>query len=349
MNLPPEFPIIEGAYLRDLLAQPQALADTVAGLRAAPPWAHRAAGDTKIVLTGMGSSLHALHPLQLRLVRAGHTAIMVETGELAHTQANLLDDRTMVVVVSQSGRSVETLQLLERIEQRAKRPFLIGVTNTPDSPLDRQAQAVVRMRAGPEFSVSCKTYLATLVALEWLSGALGGDDLGAILGELEQAAPAAQSYLAGWREHVEQLIGELRGARDLFITGRGGSLAAAGTGGLIVKESAHFHAEGMSSPAFRHGPFEMINGDVFVLVLAGDPATAALNEALVGDVRAAGGRAALVGETAAPGAFRLPKVPARLRPIVEMLPVQMVSLALGALAGREAGRFERATKVTTIA
>ncbi len=348
MNLEPPS-IIEGAYLRDLLAQPQALADTVAGLSGAPKWEHRAASYAKIVLTGMGSSLHALHPSQLRLVQAGYTAMMVETGELIHTQANLLDDRTMVVVVSQSGRSVEIVQLLDLLQQRAARPFVIGVTNTADSPLAVRANAVVLMRAGPEFSVSCKTYLATLVALEWLGGALCGDDLGAIVRELEQAAPAAQDYLADWRQHAQQLVGELKGVRDLFITGRGGSLAAAGTGGLILKESAHFHAEGMSSPAFRHGPFEMISDGVFVLVFAGDSSTAPLNEALVRDVRAVGGRAEIVGGAAPQGAFRLPEVPARLRPVVEMLPVQMISLALGALAGREAGRFERATKVTTIA
>ncbi len=348
MNLGPPS-VIEGAYLSDLLAQPQALADTVAGLREMPRWEHRAAGYARIVLTGMGSSLHALHPLQLRLVQSGHTAMMVETGELIHAQANLLDDRTMVVVVSQSGRSVETLQLLDLLKQRAQRPFVIGVTNTSDSPLALRAHAVVPMRAGPEFSVSCKTYLATLVALEWLGAALCGDDLEAIVRELEQAAPAVQDYLGDWRKHVAHLVGELEGVRDLFITGRGGSLAAAGTGGLIVKESAHFHAEGLSSPAFRHGPFEMISREVFVLVFAGDPVTAPLNEALVRDVRAAGGRAVLIGEAAARGACRLPEVPARLRPVVEMLPVQMVSLALGALAGREAGRFERASKITSIA
>jgi glucosamine--fructose-6-phosphate aminotransferase (isomerizing) len=70
---------------------------------------------------------------------------------------------------------------------------------------------------------------------------------------------------------------------------------------------------------------------------------------LVRDVRAAGGRAALVGDAEEPGVFRLPAVPACVRPVVEMLPVQMVSLALGALAGREPGRFERGSKVTTTA
>jgi glucosamine--fructose-6-phosphate aminotransferase (isomerizing) len=349
MSVSPALNVIEGAYLRDLLAQPQALADTAAGLRESPPLACRAAGFAKVVLTGMGSSLHALHPLQLRLVRAGHAAMMVETGELAHTQLNLLDDRTLLVVVSPSGRSVETLQLLERLAQRPARPFVVAVTNTPGSPLAASAHAVMPLRAGAESSVSCKTYVATLAALEWLGAALCGDDLPAALDELDQAAPAAQAYLADWRDHVQELAGRLGGVRDLFITGRGSSLAAAATGGLIVKESAHIHAEGMSSPAFRHGPFEMVNLAVLVLVLAGDAATAALNEALVRDVRAAGGRAALVGEAANPGAFRLPGAPARLRPVLEILPVQMISLALSALAGREAGRFERASKITTVA
>jgi glucosamine--fructose-6-phosphate aminotransferase (isomerizing) len=223
------------------------------------------------------------------------------------------------------------------------------VTNTADSPLARGARAIVWTRAGQEHSVSCKTYLATLVALEWLGGGLCGEDPGAVLRELEQAVPAAQGYLAEWRQHVQTLVGELQGVRTLFITGRGASLAAAGTGGLIVKESTHVPAEGMSCPAFRHGPFEMVSAQVFVLVFAGDPATAALNAALVRDVRAADGRASLVSDFEEPGAFRLPAVPACVRPVVEMLPVQMVSLALGALTGREPGRFERGSKVTTVA
>jgi glucosamine--fructose-6-phosphate aminotransferase (isomerizing) len=341
--------IIEGAYLRDLLAQPQALADTVDGLRERTAWEHRAAGYSKIVLTGMGSSLHALHPLQLRLVNAGHTALMAETGELIHAQAHLLDERTMVVAVSQSGRSAETVQLLNLLDVQKKRPYLVGVTNTADSPLALRADAVVLTRAGAESSVSCKTYLTTLVALEWMGDALCGGDGEAIIRDLEQAAPAAQDYLADWRQHVQQLISDLKEVRDLFITGRGASLATAGTGGLILKESAHFHAEGMSCPAFRHGPFEMIGSHVLVVVLAGAAETLALNGALVRDVNAAGGRAVMVSDNIEPGPFRLPGVPTPLRPVVEMLPVQMISLALAALAGREAGRFERATKVTVIA
>jgi glucosamine--fructose-6-phosphate aminotransferase (isomerizing) len=102
----------------------------------------------------------------------------------------------------------------------------------------------------------------------------------------------------------------------------------------------------MSSAAFRHGPMELLGPDVFVLVFAGAARTMTLNEALVADVLAAGARSALAGEDADEAVFRLPRVPERLRPLVELLPVQMITLALAAIDGREAGRFERAAKVT---
>lgn len=341
--------VLEGSYLQDLLSQPRGLIDTIEALRLQPPLPPAAAGYGRIVLTGMGSSLHAQHPLQLRLLHHGRTACLVETAELIHEQSSLLDERTLVVAVSQSGRSAETVQMLDLIAGRAKRPFVVGVTNTPDSPLAQRADAVVALRAGPEFSVSCKTYLATLVALEWLGASLCGDDLGGVLRDLDGAAPRVETYLGRWRSHVVEIAGKLSRLQHLFLLGRGASLAAAFTGGLILKESTRFHAEGMSCPAFRHGPLEMVSPGLFAVVFSGGAGTAAVNAALARDIRAAGGRAALVGEESDLDAFRLATAPERLRPVLEMLPVQMVSLALAALAGREPGRFERATKVTTVA
>lgn len=341
--------VLEGAYQRDLLAQPKALADTVAGLQSLPPLPERARTCPQIVLTGIGSSLHALYPLKLRLARAGRAALMVETGELVHALSAILDGDTLIVAVSQSGRSVEMMQLLELIGKQTKRPFLVGVTNSIDSPLATRSDTVVPLAAGPEYSVSCKTYLSTLVALEWLGGALCRDDLGPIIAELEQAAPLVQDYLANWRAHVTQLASEFGQLRHLFLLGRGVSLAAVGTGALIIKESTRFHAEGMSCPAFRHGPLEMVTPGLYALVFSGDPATEELNKTLARDIRSAGGRAAIVGEDAELSAFHLPSAPARLRSILEMLPVQMLTLAIAALAGREPGRFERATKITVVA
>jgi glucosamine--fructose-6-phosphate aminotransferase (isomerizing) len=224
----------------------------------------------------------------------------------------------------------------------------IGVTNTAGSPLAERADETVMMHAGAEFSVSCKTFLATLIALEWLGAMLCRDDRRRTEAILEAAVPATEQYLAGWETKVAELIDLLRGVRDLFVVGRGNSMATAGTGGLILKESTHFHSEGMSSPAFRHGPFEMSGPDTVVLVCTGDARTAALNENLLGDVRAAGGRAYLIGPNSDVDALRIAQVDGAIRPVLEMLPVQMVSLALGALAGREPGKFELLTKVTTV-
>jgi len=265
--------------------------------------------------------------------------VLMETSELIHYLPLALDAKTLLIAASQSGRSVEMVRALD-----VKQPdcFTLAITNTAEAPLARRANAVVPTHAGEEFTVSCKTYVATLMAVAWLGNVLAARSNG----ELAQAAPAVSAYLSDWRRHVGSTAEALGGARHFFYLGRGDSLAAAGTAGLITKESTHVHAEGMSAAAFRHGPVEMVDGAVFALVFAGDPATAALNARLVEDIRRAGGRAVLAGEDAEAGAFRLPRVPAVVRPMVEILPVEMITLALAAAHGREAGRFERATKVT---
>ncbi len=228
-------------YLRDILEQPEALRVTLEGLRAG-----RGLGDIparlgrgdfrRVVLTGMCSSLHALYPLHYRLIRSGFTSLMIETSELVHHACALLEPATLLVAVSQSGRSAETLRLLERAGRRAA---LIAVTNTPDSPLALGADRLVLTRAGAESSVSCKTYVSALMALAWLGEILCGEDPQPVLAQLEGASEAARGYLADWEGHVRDLMPRMEAMRHLFLVGRGNSLAAARTGGLIIKESAH--------------------------------------------------------------------------------------------------------------
>jgi len=335
---------VEGPYLRDILAQPVALADTVAGLCAAPAWLPLGGFD-RIMLTGMGASFHALHPLLIQLVAHGFCAAAYETSELIHYYAAVLSPRTLVIAVSQSGRSVEIVRLLDAAVPGMR---IIGVTNTPDSPLATRADHCVMTRAGAEYSVSTKTFVTILAALAWLGAALCVGDRRAIERTLREAPPAAAEYLAGWETKVASLVELLDGVRALFVTGRGTSLAAAGTGGLILKESAHFHAEGMTCSAFRHGPFEMSGPEAFLLACAGDARTTALNANLVQDVRNAGGKAALIGPQSDVDAFRIPETSPAVRPVLEMLPLQLVSLAVAALAGHSPGNFKLLTKVTTI-
>jgi glucosamine--fructose-6-phosphate aminotransferase (isomerizing) len=346
----PPLHVIEGPYLRDILDQPRALEETHRHLSSSAPLDDVARRVTegayeRVVLTGMGSSLHGLHPLHLRLVNAGAPAVMVESSELLHYQQRLLDQGTLLVLVSQSGRSAEILRLLEVAGGRLE---TLAVTNTADSPLAAQASAVLLTHAGEEATVACKTHLATQMALAWLGTRLTGGDLEGTRAALATTIPAVRRYLEDWRAHVEELAGLLAGVRAVYHVGRGPSLGTACSAGLITKEATHRPSEGLSSAAFRHGPMEMLDEGVFVLVFAGEERTRALNEALVADVRTAGARAFLVAEDAVHAALRLPTVPSVARPVVEMLPVEMLTLAIPALDGREAGTFRVGGKVTTV-
>lgn len=341
--------IVEGKYLQDILDEPRALEATLAGLDPSPVLINVAQclADGKfhrVVLTGMGSSFHALHPLNLQLISHGFTALMVETSELVHYQSRFFDPKTLIVAVSQSGQSAEMIRLAEVNRERSE---LVAVTNTPQSPLVQHSTGALFTQAGAEFSVSCKTYVTALMVLKFLGDVLCQRDPQQSLRELERTPMLVGEYLNRWKEHVELLAKKLRSIDHLFFVGRGTSLAAVGTGALIIKESDHFNAEGMSSAAFRHGPFEMLSEDTFVVVFSGDEKTRDLNQRLLADIQQGGGHAEFIGQNSSLGPLRLQDHGESVRPILEILPVQMITLALAALANREAGKFERAAKITT--
>lgn len=339
--------IVEGPYLADILDQPRAVQATMDALFADPHVLPQVArirkkSHRRIVLTGMGASLHALYPLQLALTAQGETPCCVETAELNHSLPSLLAPESVIVAVSQSGQSIEMVRLLEQNRGRAS---IIGVTNTEDSPLYRKADFCMLTAAGDEFSVSTKTYLASLIALEVLAAAWAGD-LDGLRDELAGTADLIASYLASWVEYVATLASLLDGARQYFLVGRGRSLASCGTGALILKEATRSFAEGMSSAAFRHGPLEMVSRESLVLVFDGDPHLRSLNRKLVRSIQQHGGCAESIGVESDVPALRLPDSLKRKLNVLEILPIQMLTLAIAARAGVEAGRFEYATKVT---
>ncbi|HEY2469064.1 MAG TPA: SIS domain-containing protein [Terracidiphilus sp.] len=330
--------------------QPEALEATWKGLKSTDVFEEirrfcGREGFQRIVLTGMGGSFFGLYPLCIELAANGWTPLMLETSELIHYYPRLLEAGTLVVAVSQSGKSAETVRLLEMNAGRAK---MIGVSNWADSPLARRADFAVLTAAGDEYSVSCKTYVSTQMAFGALGAALCNRDATIRLQDMKAAPSLVGGYLSHWENHVAEFVELLRDVRDLFLVGRGPSMAAASTGALTIKESTHFHAEGMSSAAFRHGPFEMLQGGIFVGVFAGEQKTRVLNEGLLRDLAATPARVVMFSTDAEMVSCRLPEAAEGLRTIVEMLPVQMMTLALAALANREAGKFDRATKVTVV-
>lgn len=340
--------IVEGPYLADIMNQPvavQATLDTLFRDQLVLGEIARIAREKhrRIVLTGMGASLHALYPLQLALAAHGETPCCVETAELIHSLPSLFSPESVIIAVSQSGRSIEILRLLD--ENRGRAPIL-GVTNREDSPLHRKADLCMLTAVGDEFSVSTKTYLASLIALEVLAAAwVGGLD--GLRAEIEDASALIRSYLASCADHVQAIASLLEGVREYFILGRGRSLASCGAGALILKESTRSFAEGMSSAAFRHGPLEMVSPESLAFVFAGDPHLRSLNRKLVRSIHEHGGRAESIGPASHVPALRLPENLKRKLNLLEILPIQMLTLAIAARAGVEPGRFEHATKVTT--
>ncbi len=348
MNTP--FP--EVAYIQDILQQPIALENTLTELRrmdfslAAHYGEQLHSGRLeRVILTGMGSSYHALHPLLLGLLRHGIPAQMVETSELIHHATRLITPNVITVAVSQSGASVEMLGLLKKLSKGAG---LIGVTNTPESPLALRADVKLLTQAGNENSVSCKTYISGLAALAVLESVLTGGKPSTVFTDLGNLPDIVEGYLSNLQVFIGDLEERLIGVSYLVLAGRGVSLSAAGTGGLIIKEAAHFPAEGMSSAAFRHGPLEMASPKTFVLVFEGLDPTRELNRNLVAEIQNYGGKAALVEMTEGMEVFHLPTILPFGLPILEILPAQMLSVALARLQNHVPGEFSLGSKVTSI-
>ncbi len=341
--------IIPGRYLEDILAQPAALEATLRHTMSIPQEVvslrdRLAAGQLKrIVLTGMGSSFYSLMPLYLALLNHGYEAVLVETSELIHYLPGLLRPDSLVVAVSQSGRSAEILRLLELTGNQGT---LLAITNTPRSPLALAAKAVILTHAGDEFSVSSKTYLCTLAVAQLLEAVLCEGDIETAHREQMSAVPLAAAYLERWQDHVLELAPHLDGVEHLFLVGRGPSLAAAGTGALITKESVGVHAEAMSSAAFRHGPMEILRENTLVAVLEGGGVTRDLNQRLLQDIRESPSKSLLVGYHAELSALRIAPSSPRVLPILEALPFEMMTIAIGYLSSMEAGVFQRGAKVT---
>ncbi len=337
-------------YIQDILAQPQALAVTLQQLPAAVAEVRTLAARlqtgafSRIVLTGMGGSLAALYPLWYRLIQAGHAPHLIETSELLYDAAELITANTLLVIVSQSGRSAEIVRLIEQHPQAT----VLAVTNSADSPLAQAAAVTVLTAAGVESNVSCKTYVTALAALAMVSDALAPQVVqSAGWEELHGVVEIMNTYLTSWEERAGQLSQLLTG-EDVILCGRGSSLASVHYSALILKEAAKIHAQGLSAPQVRHGPLELAITPIQVLVYEGQGETAALNRRLVEDFSQAGGRAFLIGETSPHESLRLPSVPAVALPIIEILPPQLLSLGLAWRKQLEPGKFYVGSKITTV-
>lgn len=338
-------------YISDILNQPAVIRETVAryaadrfGAVAADVAARR---YDRIVLSGMGASHFAAYPAWLDLVSHGLPAWSVETAELLHHAESLVTEKSLLWLTSQSGASAEIVALIERLADRRPKTIL-ATTADADSPLRRAADTTLQLHIGEESTVSTGSYVSTLAAQHLAVTQIAGGNIEDERSELIDACDVLQHYLAAWQDSIgkwERLIGV---PQRLFVIGRGPSLAAVKTGSLIIKESVKFVIEGMSAAQFRHGPLELADEHLTVVILAGSSDARTLNERLAIELREYS--AGVVWLDTVPHdvlpTVLIPALPRAAMPIAEIIPLQLLSLALAAQTGVEAGVFRRIGKVT---
>ncbi len=285
----------------DILEQPEAL-HRLADATAAPLDALTSTRWDRIVLTGMGSSHFAGLPTWRRLVELGQSAWTLDTGQLLDND-QLITDGTLLIVTSQSGASGEVTELLaHRRTGRIGPATLVGVTDDEAGPLARAADILLPLHAGPEATVSTKSYLNTLAVHRLVRAAFAGEDVAAIRAtELADAAAAVQDvigrvdlgkYATGVAHHPARRLAYI-GVRD-----SGGTAEFAA---LITKESAKIAAEGYIGGQFRHGPFELAGDGLTVMIFAPerDRADASLRR-LAADLVDTGTQVVAVGDPGCP-------------------------------------------------
>jgi glucosamine--fructose-6-phosphate aminotransferase (isomerizing) len=348
-------------FIAEIAGQPAALRRAGQGLASQLPALERLAdtvgdgGRTALpIFTGMGSSYFACYPAVTDLAAAQVPALHVDTAELLHFRRELLGPETVLIAVSQSGRSAELVRLAGELGGHTDGPTTVAVTNGLDNPLAAGAYVALDTMAGDEACPSTMTFAAALVVVSAVAAVLAGEPAAVVsarlLAEAENAAAAIEQLMAD--DSLADRLVECLGSRAaIVVLGRGASRAAAEMGALTLKEAVGRPAESLETGQFRHGPLEIAGPGLAALVVAVEPETRELDVGLTEELLAAGASVALVsrGGDGPAAALRVPigEVSRALAPAVATVPAQLLAWQLAVLGGREPGSFVRASKVTT--
>ena len=343
-------------YASDVLIQVQALRRAISSFNPQPLEliAHgiKEGNFDRIILTGMGASFYALYPTWLYLTQASLPVLWLDTAELLHYAKNQITNKTLIWIVSQSGRSAEIISLIEskHIFQPAS---VIATTNDLNSPLaefisqSKNQSVIIQIDAEPENTVSTRTYMNSLALCQLGGRVLLGEDLEPSYSSLEASIDSMESYLDKFDEHFK-VIGEKVGKPNhLVLLGRGSSIASVYCGALIIGEAGSSPAIGMPAGQFRHGPLEMCGENLTVILLAGEPITQHLNIRLANDIASCGSPIFWLG-LEVEGIPTLPMSTAEGigLPLAETLPLQLLTIHLAQQAGLVPGEFKHIGKVT---
>lgn len=336
---------VQNPYLADILAQPDALERFLgqwATLKSSIDFAGLQ-GRPRVLLAGMGSSHYATFPLWRGLIQAGIPAWWMEAGHLLDDIESLAEPETLVWLTSQSGDSGEVVKILDLLPSSVD---VVGVTNMSDSSLGRRATVRLDLVAGPEATVSTKSYVNSVALSRLIAAELAGDDRAEMT--LRNTVSAIADYLCAFDHHLES-VADFGSGRNILLTGRGEAAVSAQEGSLIIKEASKQSVEGLSAGALRHGVIELAGPSLTVAFFDHDSQPhRQQNVQLAADLAARGTEIGWVGSQAPEGCVLLPG-PSRVgtdQLICDALTFQTMSYAFAQRNGVTPGSFLVASKVT---
>ena len=307
---------------------------------------------SQVIISGMGSSLFAAYPALRLLSERGLSANVMETSELLHYHINGVPPSALVMLVSQSGETIEMERLLQRLPGRER---IISITNMPGSTLGRAGAVTLPMHAGPQLTeVSARSYHNTVATLLLAADALTGSS--EVLSRLAPAADAMATFLGGTDglgERLDEFVGT---PSSTSVLARGPSLATAYQGAFNLKEVARYFAEPMSAAQYRHGPLEVAAPGHLAMVMAPLGPTFTLLRKLTEELLGFGTRVMFVTDTQESlrhdgdglCAVRHPHLDEMLAPLINLIPLQLFANARAGRLGHTAGRLSKASAVMRV-
>jgi glucosamine--fructose-6-phosphate aminotransferase (isomerizing) len=318
----------------------------------------------KVFVVACGSAYHSGLLAKYAIEHWTRLPVEVELASEFRYRDPVLDRSTLVVAISQSGETADTLEAVRHAkEQKAK---VLAICNTNGSQIPREADAVLYTRAGPEIGVaSTKAFLAQLTANYLLGLALAQargtkytDEIVREFAELE-AMPDAVARVLETVEPVRALARELKDSRAVLFLGRHVGYPVALEGALKLKELAYMHAEGFAAGELKHGPIALIEEGLPVIVVMPSPkGRALLHSKMVSNIReiqARGARTVVIAEegdeTVRPFADHLIEIPAvstLLQPLVSTVPLQVFAAELAQARGYDVDKPRNLAKSVTV-
>ena len=351
--------------LKEIHDQPQALQDTFAGrvdfetgrvdLEVSDEILRRA---ERIHLVACGTSWHAGLVGKFLIESLVRLPVEVDYGSEYRYRDPIVDPKVLVVGISQSGETADTLSAMEAA--KGKGASLLAICNVPGSQATRISDGVIYTHAGPEIGVaSTKAFTTQLVALFLLAQALRQargqrmepEDLRALA-----HLPQAVDEVLGLEPALEEMARRYARAEDFLYLGRGINYPIALEGALKLKEISYIHAEGYPAGEMKHGPIALIDDELPVVALAtGDRVSFEKVRSNVQEVKARDGivialtdRGAEDLESIADEVIPVPRIPPSLQPVINVIPLQLLAYFIGVRRGADVDQPRNLAKSVTV-